>query len=319
MLRIYISIVLCACVSMSSAQDLSFINVGAGTLGGGYYQTAKALCAPINSTSGGKVRCSSEPTSGSIYNLKMLQEGELDFAFTQSDWQLAAYEGTGPFAGNPMLNLRSVMSLYPEVVTILAARESEIYRSQDLQGKRIDIGLPSSGRYATAKTVLGRAGLDVEEFGAFSEMTMGQSISGLCDGTIDASFLVVGHPSANVARALSECGARIIPPAGPVLTKVFSESAGFVPVEIAANTYTMQKQTVKSFAVYATIVTRANVKFSDVSTLVKSTLKNMTAIKRQVSQLSSLKIPDMGARGLSAPLHPAASLALENAKKENSD
>ncbi len=319
MLRFAFTLALSVFASTSSAQDLTFINIGAGGLGGGYYSTAKALCAPINSTSGGKVRCSPEPTSGSIYNLKMLDKGELDFAFTQSDWQLAAYKGTGPFLGNAMSNLRSVMSLYPEVVTILAGRDSGIYGSQDLPGKRIDIGLPSSGRHATAKAVFGRAGLNVDEFGVFSELTTAQAVSGLCNGTIDATVLVVGHPSESVARALSECGARIIAPSGPILTRVFSESPGFVPVEIPADTYSQQKQDIKSYAVYATLVTRADVAPADVSIIVESTLNNMTVLKRQVSQLSELTLLDMGTRGLSAPLHPASSVALAEAKRQNSD
>ena len=317
MIRFAFPVVLAMFASMSSAQDLTFINIGAGGLGGGYYATAKALCAPINSTSRGKIRCSAEPTKGSIYNLKMLDQGELDFAFVQSDWQLAAYMGTGPFLGNAMPNLRSVMSLYPEMVTILAGRDSGIHRSQDLQGKRIDIGLPSSGRHATAKEILGRAGLNVDEFGFFSELTIAQAVSGLCDGTIDATFFVVGHPSESVARALAECEARIVAPTGPILTKVFSESPGFAAVEIAANTYSQQRQDIKSYAVYATLVTRADVASADVAIVVESTLKNMTALKGQ-AQLSNLTLDDMGTRGLSAPLHSASSDALENAKKKNS-
>ena len=303
--RFVFAFVLNLFAAASSAQDLTFINIGAGGLGGGYYLTAKALCAPINSTSGGNVRCSPEPTSGSIYNLKMLDQGELDFAFAQSDWQLAAYKGTGPFLGNAMPNLRSVMSLYPEVVTILAGRDSGILRSQDLLGKRIDIGLPSSGRHATAKAVLGRAGLNVDTFGLFSELTTAQAILGLCDGTIDASFLVVGHPSKSVANALSDCGARIIAPSGPILGKVFSESPGFVPVNISAGTYPQQNQEIVSYAVYATLVTRVDVASSDVAIVVESTLKNMPVLKRQVSQLSGLNLLDMRTRGLSAPLHSA--------------
>ncbi len=131
--------------------------------------------------------------------------------------------------------------------------------------------------------------------------------------------MVVGHPSESVARALSECGARIIAPSGPILTRVFSESPGFVPVEIPAGTYSQQKQDIKSYAVYATLVTRADVAPADVSIIVESTLNNMTVLKRQVSQLSELTLLDMGTRGLSAPLHPASSVALAEAKRQNSD
>lgn len=315
MIRFAFASVLAIFASTANAQDLTFINIGAGDLGGGYYATAKALCAPINLANVETVRCSPEPTSGSIYNLKMLHQGELDFAFAQSDWQLAAYEGTGPFAGNAMPNLRSVLSLYPEVVTILAGRDSGIYRSEDLPGKRVDIGLPSSGRHATAKAILSRAGMNVNEFGVFSELTTAQAVSGLCDGTIDATFFVVGHPSESVARALAECEARIIAPSGPIFTRVFSDSPGFVATEIAADTYPLQRQAIKSYAVYATLVTRADVPSSKVSVIVESTLKNLTALTDHVSQLSDLNVPNMSMRGLSAPLHSASSVALEEASR----
>ena len=309
------TIAYCLSASAAYAQDLRFINIGTGGLGGGYYATAKALCDPINTLGGEKVRCSPEPTSGSVYNLKMLSAGELDFAFAQSDWQLAAYNGTGPFAGAAMPNLRSVISLYPEVVTILAGQDSGIFQPKDLPGKRIDIGLPSSGRHATAKGILNRAGLNVDEFGLFSELTTAQAVSGLCDGTIDATVFIVGHPSENVARVLDECGARIIAPSGPILNKVFSEDFGFIPVKIPSNTYSGQQQEIESYAVYATLVTRVDVAPIDVTMIVESTIKNMSALKRKVPQLSSLDLEDIGSRGLSAPLHPAASLALEDSER----
>ena len=316
MKRFVSAAVLASCAALASAQDLTFINVGSGSLGGGYYQTAKALCASVNSESPGTVRCSPEPTSGSVYNLRMLQERELDFAFVQSDWQLAAYKGTGLFKNNSFTSLRSVMSLYPEAITILAGRDSEIYRSQDLLGKRIDIGLPSSGRHATAKEVLRLAGMDVSSYRGLSELTIGQSIGALCDGSIDASFLVLGHPSEFVARALSECGARLITPSGPIFTRVFGESQGFSPITIPAETYPEQRHEFKSYAVYATLVTRADMDSSEVSILVESTLKNFEILKSQVSQLYSLELDNMATQGLSAPLHPASSLIFETFRKE---
>ena len=51
----------------------------------------------------------------------------------QSDWQSAAYDGTDTFAAaGPMTDLRSVMSLYPEAITMLARPDSGIARSTDL-------------------------------------------------------------------------------------------------------------------------------------------------------------------------------------------
>ena len=80
---------------------------------------------------------------GSLYNLTSLRDGQLDFALTQSDWQKAAYEGSRFFASaGPMSDLRAVMSLYPEAITILARSGSGIVQVNDLIGKRVDVGPP---------------------------------------------------------------------------------------------------------------------------------------------------------------------------------
>ena len=313
--RLILALVFASINATVVAQGLNFINIGSGGLGGGYFSTAKALCASINTADTRKIRCSPEPTNGSIYNLKMLDEGELDFAFVQSDWQLAAYNGTGIFSGNPMAELRSVMSLYPEVITIIVGRDSGIFRPQDLLNKRIDIGPPSSGRHATAKTILSGMGLNTDAFGAYYELTTTQAISGLCDGTIDASFFVLGHPSRSVAQALSQCSARIIELTDPAFSTIFSNSQSFIRVKIPSLTYPELEDDVNSYAVYATIVTRSDVSDDVVDIIVKSTIMNLDLLRSRVSQLRDLNFQDMTKLGLSAPLHTAAKLAFEESAK----
>lgn len=294
-----------------SAQDLTVFSIGTGDIDGGYYATAKSLCDPINVASDRRLRCSPEPTSGSIYNLTMLENGELDFAFAQSDWQLAALRGTGPFAGRPMADLRSVMSLYPETITILVGRNSGIYSPKDLPGKKIDIGLPSSGRHATALGILERSGMDSSLYGTFAELTQEQAIDGLCDESIDATLLVIGHPSTVVARALSECGARILAPNGPGFQRALANTPDFVGSTIAAGTYPELLQDVESYAVYATLVTRADVAPAIVNAMVWTTLSRLELLSSVEPRLSGLTIDNMRTKGLTAPMHDEATLAID--------
>lgn len=293
------------------AQDLTVFSIGTGDIDGGYYATAKSLCHPINAANDLHLRCSPEPTSGSIYNLTMLEKGELDFAFAQSDWQLAALRGTGPFAGHPMDDLRSVMSLYPETITILVGRNSGIYDPRDLPGKKIDIGLPSSGRHATALGILERSGMNPSLYGAFAELTQEQAIDGLCDESIDATLLVIGHPSDAVARALSECGARILAPNGPGFQRALANTPDFVRSTIAAGTYPELRQDVQSYAVYATLVTRADVAPAIVNAMVSTTISRLEILSSEEPQLSGLTIENLRTKGLTAPMHDAATLAID--------
>ena len=100
----------------AAAQELRLFTVGAGEVGGGYYAAANAICDRVNRKEVGRLRCSPEATSGSLYNLAALRNGQLDFALVQSDWQRAAYEGTDAFAtAGPMTDLRSVMGAIQDV------------------------------------------------------------------------------------------------------------------------------------------------------------------------------------------------------------
>ena len=69
MLLALLMAVLLALSAPLRSQDLTFFTVGSGELGGGYYVAAAALCDAVNRAEHGAMRCSPEPTSGSLYNL----------------------------------------------------------------------------------------------------------------------------------------------------------------------------------------------------------------------------------------------------------
>jgi uncharacterized protein len=48
------------------------------------------------------MRCSPDPTPGSVYNVVALAEGQIDFALVQSDAHHFAVTGTGPFAARAL-------------------------------------------------------------------------------------------------------------------------------------------------------------------------------------------------------------------------
>jgi TRAP-type uncharacterized transport system substrate-binding protein len=69
------------------------------------------------------VRCSKETTPGSVYNLYALRSGELEFGIVQSDVGYAAYTGEGAFLGAPFKDLRSVLSLIPNLSRLSRGRK----------------------------------------------------------------------------------------------------------------------------------------------------------------------------------------------------
>jgi TRAP transporter TAXI family solute receptor len=301
-----------ALAAPAAAQDtpeLRLFTVGSGEVGGGYYAAAAAICGQMNRAERGRLRCSPEATAGSRYNLMALHTGQLDFALVQSDWQRAAYEGAGAFAETgPMTDLRSVMALYPEAITVLARRDAGIGRLAELKGKRVDIGQPASGRHATVTRMIEALGAGPADFAALLELPAGAAVSELCAGRIDATILILGHPNPTTARALAECGAVLVPVDGPAIAEALA-GPDYTRTAIPAMTYPDLRGDVPSYAVTATLVTRAGTPADAVSALVADTLDGLPELAITAPILARLDPAAMRTRGLTAPLHDGASAA----------
>ena len=296
---------------VSASADLRLFTIGSGDLSGGYFATARAICKAFNASDDSLRRCTPEPTVGSIYNLSVLRSGELDFALVQSDWQRAAYEGSGLFSEfGPMRDLRSVISLYPETITILASPNSGIARSADLAGRTVDIGRPSSGRHATVRNMLSQMGLDIDFFGAVREYEAGYAITELCEDRIDAAIFVVGHPNNIVANTLENCDASIIPLAGPNVDRMEDQQKDYQKVRIDLGLYGMDAEGIDSLAVIATLVTRASIENDLVADLVQAIRGEMDNLTGSFPLLRNLDWHISSGRGLTAPQHPGAARAL---------
>ncbi len=304
-----------AIASTPAARALEFFTLASGDLGGGYFAAASSICDQINRTHRGVVRCSPESTPGSLYNIAALRGAQVDFAIAQSDWHRLAYEGAAPFEDEgPMTNLRSVMALYPEFVTILARRAANVDVASDLIGKRVDIGHPASGRHATNSRLLDIFEIVPEDFEALYELTADQAYEELCAGRIDATILIVGHPNAGISRALAQCDAEIVPLDGPGLVAVLSENPDYSPSYIPIDTYAQLARDIPTFSVTATVLTRANVDDALVEILVGETIANLGAIQTQAPLMRGVNLADMDRTGLTAPLHPGAVAAFEAAR-----
>jgi TRAP transporter TAXI family solute receptor len=293
---------------------LTFFSVGTGGIDGGYYAAARAICERVNRVDPAALRCSPEPSAGSLYNIEALREEQLDFALVQSDLHRHAYEGIESYAATgPMQDMRSVLSLYPETVTIIARREAGITGMADLRGRRIDIGEPGSGRRATAALLAGRLGLGPEAIDAAFEFSNNGALEEICAGDIDATILVIGHPNAMVARALRECDAVLVP-FSPAEIATAIEGGDYVRSYIPLSAYPELTADVSSVAVVATLVTRADVDESLVATVVRTVLANRERLAAQSRLLAALDPSAMASVALTAPLHPGAAAAFAEAQ-----
>jgi TRAP transporter TAXI family solute receptor len=297
----------------AGAQEVTYLSIGTGQATGVYYPVGREVCRILNEAAAGDaIRCGPEATPGSIYNLQKLHERELDFAIVQSDTQFDASRGLGAFAGKPASWLRSVAALHPELMAVLVRQDSGIQSLSDLKGKRVNAGVRGSGSRSTWDAFEAAARWSPEERGTITELKPDVAQTALCANRIDASLLLVGHPSGAVARQLAACPTRLLPIQGPEVDKVVQGAPQFRPGEIPATAYGLEAA-VPSFGVRATLVTTASMGDDVVYRLTKALLDDLDQLRKAHPALAGLMPATMAKEGLTAPLHPGAARAYREA------
>jgi len=302
-----------AFTATASAQDVRVITFGAGGLNGAYYDAVSAICGQINATHGPSIRCSPDPTPGSLYNIFGLTRGDLDFALVQSDAQRAAWEGEGPFAlAGPQGELRSVLALYPEPLTLMVRTDSGIRSPIDLLGKRVDRGPATSGRRATFDRLIEALEIGSGDFAELTEHTTPVALASLCNGTLDAALLVIGHPASSIANALKTCDVTIAPMRGPALDAFLGDNPDYAADVIPAAAYPEAGlENVPTFSVMATVMTRAELEPEIVEMVATEVVSNRERLRDVAPVIGTLRLERVMGAGQTAPRHPGAEAAFD--------
>ena len=288
----------------SFAAKRFFATIGTGGVTGVYYPVGGAIAKMINARRDVYgIRASVESTGGSVYNINAVLTGDLEFGIAQSDRQFQAWHGEAEWAGKPQSNLRSVFSIHPEIVTLVAAEDSGITSIADLKGKRVNLGNPGSGNRGNAVDVLQAAGLDPEKDLFAESLKAAEAPRMLQDGRIDAFFYTVGHPNGAIQEATAgKRKVRFIPITN--MAKLISEKSYYAVTSIPTGAYPMavNPEGVTSIGVLTTFVTSTSVPEEVVYAFTKEVFENLDAFKKLHPALASLTATSMR-EGLTAPLH----------------
>jgi TRAP transporter TAXI family solute receptor len=291
----------------STAAEQRFVTIGTGGVTGVYYAVGGAICRLMNKDRKETgIRCSTESTGGSVFNVNAIQTGDLDFGLTQSDVQYQAYNGVTPFEGKPFKDLRAVFSVHPEPFTVLARPDAGVKVFEDFKGKRFNVGNPGSGTRASMEELLKQMGWTLKDFSLAAELKADEQGSALCDNKIDGFFYGVGHPSAAIQDPTTACGAKLVPLTGPAVDALVKAHPYYSVATIPGGMYANNPDDVTTFGVRATVVTNASTPDDVVYNLVKAVFENFDDFKKLHPAFAKLDPKEMVKAGLSVPLHPGA-------------
>ncbi len=289
-----------------SRADERTVIVGTGATTGVYHLVGALLCRYVNARSEANgLLCQIEPSAGSVANLQGLRSKDIAMGLSQEGRvRLAATQPGGK-------ELRHVMALHTEALTLVARPGAGIASIADLRGKRVLVGQPQSGTLPLALLALEDAAVpDVQRVEDISPDEQGAA---LCHGKIDAFFYVVGHPSQNIDAAMRFCGAAIVPIDGAIAQRLTAHNSTLRPMQIPAGIYERQNTAVQTLGVRSVLVARADLPDRVVYEFTRSVVARLDSLKQAYPGLAGLTIRAMAEPPEGVPIHEGALRAYREA------
>ncbi len=285
-----------------TAKAEQFINILTGGTSGVYYPMGVALSKIYGETMpDAKIQVQS--TKASVENMNLLQQGRGELALALGDTVMAAWEGNEEAGFKKKLDkLRGVSAMYPNVIQIVASKESGIKTLADLKGKRVSVGAPKSGTELNARAVFQAAGMSYDDLGKVEYLPFGESVELIKNRQLDATLQSAGLGVASIRDLATSVPITVVSIPEEIVNKI---GAPYVSTTIPAGTYEGQTEDATSAAIINYLVTTTAVPEDVVYKMTKAMYENTDKLVAAHSAAKDVKLED-ATKGMPLPLHPGA-------------
>lgn len=294
-------------VSCGAGGSVRFLSIATGGTGGVYYPYGGAL-ARIYTEKIPDLQVTAEVTGASVDNLKLMQQGRADLAFTLADTLAEAVAGTGPFAATGPVDVKALAVLYTNVTHLVARAGSGITRVADLKGKVVATGAPGSGTELIADRLLRAAGLDPRTDITRHALGASEGAGALKDGKVDALFWSGGLPTPAIQDLASTPGLPLTFVAQADLLPALWNSYGrslYREIVMPASSYRNQGSDVAAVGVANVLVVSGRLNADLVEMLAKTMFEARAALEAAHPEARHLAVPT-GPETAPAPYHEGA-------------
>ncbi|MDR0896439.1 MAG: TAXI family TRAP transporter solute-binding subunit [Oscillospiraceae bacterium] len=294
-------LVLCLGGAMS-ASAATYLGVATGSTAGTYYALGGDIAA-LWSSLVADVEVTAQSTGGSKANILLINEGGAEIAFAQNDVMAYAYAGDADFFNGEVVDSFSALgTLYPELVQIVVAADSDIKTVADLKGKQVSVGAIGSGVYFNAVQILGKAGLTLDDIKP-QYLSFDESSTAFQNKQIDASFITAGLPNPSIIEVSTKIPVRLLSLEPEMMEELTAEYPYYFSVTVPAGTYAGIEEDVSVPSVSSVLIVSNSLSEDLVYELTKALFDN-------VDLLTHAKKAEISAEaavvGVPVPFHPGA-------------
>lgn len=276
-----------------------------GGTGGTYYPLGGAIADVWNKNVEG-VNVTVQSTGASVENLRLLGSKETELAMAMNGPAQAASKGEGDDFPQAIDNFAAVGVIYPEVMQIIAPKDTGIKTVADLKGKRVSLGPAGSGTASAAVKILEAFDLDPDKDIEKFQDTFADAARKLKDGQLDAAFAVLAVPAGNVVDITTSTPVTIVGIEGEGLEKLLESSPAFTPFEIPGGTYKGQDEVAHTVSQWAALYAQKDLPEDLIYNLTKTMYEMKDEISKGHARGDQITI-DNAIKGIApVPFHPGA-------------
>ncbi|MCL2852320.1 MAG: TAXI family TRAP transporter solute-binding subunit [Defluviitaleaceae bacterium] len=274
-----------------------------GGAAGTYYPFGGVIASVVTANVEG-VNITANTSGASVANARALNNGDVELALMQNDVMYYAFTGTEIMSDDdPIAELRTIATLYPEVVQLVATASSGITSVNDLRGMRVVVGDAGSGTEANAMHVLGSYGITLSDIGTVENLSFGEASTAMQNGNIDAAFVTAGAPTPAIVELNANMNIVLVPIEGAAAAGLISQFPFYTVYEISNDAYGIPGVT--TVAVRATLATTTALSEDTVYAITRAMFENQSDIAIGHARGNELN-PYDALSGISVPLHPGA-------------
>ena len=172
-------------------QKITNLSIGGAGTSGTFYILGAAYADLLTKQLGINTVC--EVTAGSVENVTLMADGQVEMGVVQLDVTLDALNGTGAFTSP--VPLKVLAPMYPNVIQIVTLKDSDINTFEDLRGKKVSVGSPGSGILSTNEIIFETLGMDIEKDIQPQYLSFAETTEAFRNGAVDAVIVNTAAPA----------------------------------------------------------------------------------------------------------------------------
>lgn len=290
-----------------------FMSLATSSVGGTWYPLGGAMAAVI-SQAYPQLQITAEVTGGTVDNLKLMGNEQVELAYATNAEAYQAYQGEGEF-DEPVQNFGGVTAGHGIYWHLYTLKSTGIESIEDLRGKRVSLGAAGSIGNSVGEIVFEAHGLEMGTDWTPEYIGHGEGPGALRDGNVDAVLIISSFPTGAVVDITSVEGDDVvfINPDPEILDQLIEERPYWSKVAIPGGIYNGHPEDIPgSFGVITILIASNALSEEAVYAITKALLENQDRLQ-EAHALGAEWTKENATRGIKGviPFHPGAEAYLK--------